>query len=113
MKCPVCEERMREVEKNGVTLDVCPGCKGVWLDRGELEKLLELSAAGGTTRPETGSPGYQAPRPYEGRDEHGRESREHDSDHDRRESGERGYGERKKKGSWLGDIIGGFGGGDD
>ncbi|MNZ82080.1 hypothetical protein D3C78_1007670 [compost metagenome] len=31
---------MREVEKNGVLIDVCPDCKGVWLDRGELEKLL-------------------------------------------------------------------------
>ncbi len=41
MKCPVCNEaRMREVEKNGVTLDICPDCKGVWLDRGELDKLL-------------------------------------------------------------------------
>ncbi|MNC43769.1 hypothetical protein D3C75_926450 [compost metagenome] len=41
MKCPVCNDvRMREVEKNGVLIDVCPDCKGVWLDRGELEKLL-------------------------------------------------------------------------
>ncbi|GGD56048.1 TFIIB-type zinc ribbon-containing protein [Paenibacillus nasutitermitis] len=40
MKCPVCEDvRMREVEKSGVTIDVCPECKGVWLDRGELDKL--------------------------------------------------------------------------
>lgn len=41
MKCPVCNDvRMREVEKDGVLIDVCPDCKGVWLDRGELEKLL-------------------------------------------------------------------------
>ncbi|MFD3261788.1 zf-TFIIB domain-containing protein [Paenibacillus lentus] len=41
MKCPVCNDvRMREVEKDGVMIDVCPDCKGVWLDRGELEKLL-------------------------------------------------------------------------
>ncbi|WP_399539108.1 zf-TFIIB domain-containing protein [uncultured Paenibacillus sp.] len=41
MKCPVCDDvRMREVEKDGVTVDVCPDCKGVWLDRGELEKLM-------------------------------------------------------------------------
>jgi len=36
---------MREVEKNGVTVDICPSCKGVWLDRGELEKLMEYAAA--------------------------------------------------------------------
>ncbi|GIP55785.1 MULTISPECIES: TFIIB-type zinc ribbon-containing protein [Paenibacillus] len=41
MKCPVCNDvRMREVEKDGVLIDVCPDCKGVWLDRGELEKLM-------------------------------------------------------------------------
>ncbi|GBF74505.1 hypothetical protein PA598K_02853 [Paenibacillus sp. 598K] len=41
MKCPVCEDvRMREVEKDGVMIDVCPDCKGVWLDRGELDKLM-------------------------------------------------------------------------
>jgi Zn-finger nucleic acid-binding protein len=31
---------MREVDKDGVTIDICPQCKGVWLDRGELDKLL-------------------------------------------------------------------------
>jgi Zn-finger nucleic acid-binding protein len=42
MKCPVCHEvRMKEVDKNGVHIDVCPDCKGVWLDRGELEKLMQ------------------------------------------------------------------------
>lgn len=41
MRCPVCEvTRMREVEKNGVLIDICPDCKGVWLDRGELDKLM-------------------------------------------------------------------------
>ncbi|AOZ92597.1 zf-TFIIB domain-containing protein [Paenibacillus crassostreae] len=41
MKCPICEDvRMREVDKNGVHIDVCPDCKGVWLDRGELDRLM-------------------------------------------------------------------------
>lgn len=41
VKCPVCNDiRMREVNKDGIMIDVCPDCKGVWLDRGELEKLL-------------------------------------------------------------------------
>ncbi|WP_038056955.1 zf-TFIIB domain-containing protein [Thermus amyloliquefaciens] len=38
--CPNCQVGMREVERRGVVLDVCPQCGGVWLDRGELEKLL-------------------------------------------------------------------------
>lgn len=42
MNCPVCEgTRMREVEKDGILIDVCPNCKGVWLDRGELDKLMQ------------------------------------------------------------------------
>lgn len=42
MKCPICENaRMREVEKDGVLIDICPDCKGVWLDRGELDKLMK------------------------------------------------------------------------
>ncbi|WP_374121371.1 zf-TFIIB domain-containing protein [Paenibacillus sp. LHD-117] len=42
MNCPVCDDvRMKEVQKDDVLIDVCPACKGVWLDRGELEKLLQ------------------------------------------------------------------------
>ncbi|OPA81166.1 hypothetical protein BVG16_02190 [Paenibacillus selenitireducens] len=41
MNCPVCNDmRMREIQKDGILIDVCPQCKGVWLDRGELEKLM-------------------------------------------------------------------------
>jgi uncharacterized protein len=40
MNCPVCDGvRMREVQKDEVLIDICPNCKGVWLDRGELEKI--------------------------------------------------------------------------
>lgn len=41
MKCPRCDASvLDERERNGVTVDVCPSCRGVWLDRGELEKML-------------------------------------------------------------------------
>jgi Zn-finger nucleic acid-binding protein len=46
MQCPVCDERLREVEKYGVTVDICPSCKGVWLDRGELEKVTGMEERG-------------------------------------------------------------------
>lgn len=40
MYCPVCEDvRMKEVERDGVLIDICPNCKGVWLDRGEIDKI--------------------------------------------------------------------------
>ena len=40
MLCPQCNTAMQEVTKTGVLIDFCPTCKGVWLDRGELEKIL-------------------------------------------------------------------------
>lgn len=40
MNCPICDDvRMKEVQKGNVLIDICPSCKGVWLDRGELEKI--------------------------------------------------------------------------
>ena len=43
MLCPVCKKEMMILEYNEVELDYCPDCKGVWLDQGELELLLEIS----------------------------------------------------------------------
>lgn len=39
LTCPVCQGAMREIERQGVLIDTCTQCRGVWLDRGELEKL--------------------------------------------------------------------------
>ena len=45
MKCPRCETAELAVrDRDGVTIDTCPGCRGVWLDRGELEKLLSRAS---------------------------------------------------------------------
>jgi uncharacterized protein len=40
LTCPNDGAGMQEINRNGVLIDVCPTCRGVWLDRGELEKLL-------------------------------------------------------------------------
>jgi hypothetical protein len=41
MNCPRCETaKLEERERDGVQIDVCTGCRGIWLDRGELEKLV-------------------------------------------------------------------------
>jgi uncharacterized protein len=42
LNCPVCRAHFKEVVRNGVLIDICSQCRGVWLDRGELEKLLEI-----------------------------------------------------------------------
>jgi len=65
MFCPVCDSvRMREVEKDGVMIDICPSCKGVWLDRGELEKLLEGEREYRKEYPEYEA-GYERTQTYE------------------------------------------------
>ena len=45
MKCPVCSVDLTMSERQGVEIDYCPKCRGVWLDRGELDKIIERSHA--------------------------------------------------------------------
>lgn len=46
MKCPVCkDENLMMTDRQGIEIDYCPSCRGVWLDRGELDKIIERSAA--------------------------------------------------------------------
>ncbi|MCU0402323.1 MAG: zf-TFIIB domain-containing protein [Algoriphagus sp.] len=44
MKCPTCSVALIMTERSGVEIDYCPECRGVWLDRGELDKIIERSA---------------------------------------------------------------------
>jgi len=44
MKCPNCEETLVMTERQGVEIDYCPKCRGVWLDKGELDKIIERTA---------------------------------------------------------------------
>ena len=41
MKCPTCEVPLVMTERSGVEIDYCPQCRGVWLDKGELDKIIE------------------------------------------------------------------------
>ena len=43
MKCPVDDRELVMSERQGIEIDYCPKCRGVWLDRGELDKLIERS----------------------------------------------------------------------
>lgn len=44
MKCPACKDSVLSMsERNGIEIDYCPSCRGVWLDRGELDKIIEKS----------------------------------------------------------------------
>lgn len=53
LTCPKCQESMRTYERNGVNVDQCTGCKGIFLDRGELEALINAES------------GYSEPAPVQ------------------------------------------------
>ncbi len=68
MKCPVCNEvELTMSERQGVEIDYCPRCRGVWLDRGELDKIIERAAAEAPAltpeAPRAAQPPQQAPYP--------------------------------------------------
>lgn len=43
MKCPTCNINLVISERKGIEIDYCPDCRGIWLDRGELDKIIERS----------------------------------------------------------------------
>lgn len=66
MKCPSCVESLLVMsERQGVEIDYCPKCRGVWLDRGELDKIIERSMA------ELGAAGPAAVQPAYGQAQRG------------------------------------------
>lgn len=78
MYCPSCGTSLVMSDRNGIEIDYCPSCRGVWLDRGELDKIVERSH--GKSRPEV----YRD----RDRDDHG------------------GHNDRaKKKKGFLGDLF--------
>ncbi len=100
MKCPTDGATLTMSERAGVEIDYCPECRGVWLDRGELDKILDRAAA------ESPAAAPQAPVPpatpvY--RDDR-RDDRGYRGDSYRGDS----YGQpyrKKKKESWLSEIF--------
>jgi Zn-finger nucleic acid-binding protein len=88
MKCPHCPDvTLVMTERQGVEIDYCPQCRGVWLDRGELDKLIARDAAVAPAL----EPAYQQPA---------RRPDFQDSDYRHNT----GYGRRKPK-SWLSEIF--------
>lgn len=51
MKCPGCNVDLVMSERSGIEIDYCPQCRGVWLDRGELDKIIERNTANDFTTP--------------------------------------------------------------
>ncbi|MFC0349306.1 TFIIB-type zinc ribbon-containing protein [Undibacterium danionis] len=66
MKCPLCENaNLMMSERQGIEIDYCPQCRGVWLDRGELDKIIERSlATPSTPNAEQRNPVHAQPQSY-------------------------------------------------
>jgi uncharacterized protein len=82
MPCPVCKVALVMSDRQGVEIDYCPQCRGVWLDRGELDKIIERSAQAPFAAPapqERGAPGpFERERaPHHGDDDGRRRDRDH------------------------------------
>tara|TARA_R110001583_G_scaffold167425_2_gene320226 strand:- start:9637 stop:9927 length:291 start_codon:yes stop_codon:yes gene_type:complete len=52
MKCPHCDTLLQMTDRQGIEIDYCPSCRGVWLDRGELDKTIERSTQAYGRNPE-------------------------------------------------------------
>lgn len=82
MKCPIdTDTDLQMSERQGIEIDYCPKCRGVWLDRGEIDKIIERSA---TERPAAYEDDYRSRS-------HGHRSKEYDP--------------RKRRKGWLGELF--------
>ena len=88
MKCPNCNETLVMADRQGIEIDYCPACRGVWLDKGELDKIIERSAQW-----EEPSQPPPAQNPYQG----GQYNSGHHPDSY--------YNKHKKKKGLLGDLF--------
>jgi len=99
MQCPIDGSQLMMTERSGVEIDYCPQCRGVWLDRGELDKIIERAA--GPAQVAAAAP--PPPPPGAGRSDYDRRPPSYD---DRRESHHGGdYHQKKKRRGFLDDIF--------
>ena len=105
MACPVCRVPLAMSDRQGIEIDYCPQCRGVWLDRGELDKIVERSAADAPAAPPQPAPQPQYAPPPPPRDHMARGYDDDRRGYDQRPS--QGYGGKpyKKQKHWLSEIF--------
>lgn len=105
MNCPSDGTTLLMSERQGVEVDYCPQCRGIWLDRGELDKILERMQADTAEKP---AQQYSEPRReqplYDNRDERRYDNRGRDGHYDDRRRDPR-YRKKKSPFEFLGDIF--------
>ena len=91
MQCPVDGTTLAMADRQGVEIDYCPQCRGVWLDRGELDKLIDRS---------------MEPRPAQaGRSSYDRDDDRYDDDYRDRARDERYGRDHRKRRGFLGELF--------
>lgn len=90
--CPKCTSEMRTYERNGVTVDQCTSCKGIFLDRGELDRLIDAEGSFYNSGNAASAAPQAPPAPYRDNDRY---------DDDRRP----GYSSGKRRKSFLGELF--------
>jgi uncharacterized protein len=107
MKCPVCDVPLSISSREGIEIDFCPQCRGVWLDRGELDKIIERAGA------VTAAPVGPSRERHEHRESYApprdewseRRYERHDRDHDRYDYDDYGRRRKRKKRGFLEDLF--------
>ncbi len=101
LMCPNDNAAMQTLDRHGVQFDMCPSCRGVWLDRGELEKLMAAAAdeGRGAAAPRQTQPQPQTQQPWGSQPTYREPPRHRDDryDHDRRRDDDYHYRKKKKR----------------
>ncbi len=112
MRCPVDNETLVIAERGGVEIDYCPRCRGVWLDRGELDKIIERDAGGrGPSASDVGPVALDEPRRSRSADGYQSRRRERDDRDDRDDDDDddddrhRRRGDTRRRKSILSEIF--------
>lgn len=106
MKCPLCNVDLVMSERQGIEIDYCPQCRGVWLDRGELDKIIERSVGSAPAPAREERRDYDRDRDYERKRE-----RDYDRDYERKRDYDHDYRhdhykkKKKRPGSFLEDLF--------
>lgn len=100
MLCPVCNVALTMSERQGVEIDYCPQCRGVWLDRGELDKIIERNESAAVAPPREPEP---RDRDYDDDDDDYRSRGGHGGGH-RKHGGHGRHGGYRRK-SWLHELF--------
>lgn len=122
MQCPVCKTvNLVMADRQGIEIDYCPQCRGVWLDRGELDKIIDRSVGSQIPTPAVAAPSYspppaaqapvQSPPPphYHGDERQYGERDPRGYGHDPRQHGyhdkDYRYGHKRKREGFLSDLF--------